>query len=237
MQLKLLRNFMQYDMEADKFESEMRASPNRQKLLKQRDFLLEQQSNIKRIEADVAEMGDRLEAVQDEADRLNGLLTSQLEAMEKQQPETLDEIQAQAAALQKLESALTRYEQELAKMRKDGETRDRQQKDIRLRAARTKAEFDKLKGEYDAEFKTDSAKLKALKERAGREAQPIDEQVLARYRQIKQHVTPPMAPLNGDRCGGCNMSLPAATRSQIHAGEVLVECDNCGRILYTPDEG
>ena len=48
---------------ADKFESQMRLSPNRQKLLKQRNFILEQQGNMKKLEADVAVMQDRLEAV------------------------------------------------------------------------------------------------------------------------------------------------------------------------------
>ena len=53
-QLDDLWNFMQVDMEADKFENQMRLSPNRQKLLKQRNFILEQQNNMKKLEADVA---------------------------------------------------------------------------------------------------------------------------------------------------------------------------------------
>ena len=44
MQLDLLWKFMQVDIEADKFEAEMRQAPTRLKLLKQRDFLLEQRA-------------------------------------------------------------------------------------------------------------------------------------------------------------------------------------------------
>ena len=74
MQLDLLWNYMQYDMEADQFENGMRNAPNRVKLLKQRDFLLEQQNNIKRIEREIATMSDRLEAVRDQPDGgLHGL--------------------------------------------------------------------------------------------------------------------------------------------------------------------
>ena len=231
MQLELLWNYMQYDMEADRFENAMRNAPDRLKLLKQRDFLLEQQNTVKRIERETAAMSDRLEAVRDEAKRLQGLLDNLLESIEKNPPETLEEIEKQVAAAQKLEDSLQHYEQELNKMRKDSDQRDRLQKDIRLRYARTKAEYDELKKSYEVEFGRDKVKLAELKERADKEAAGVDAALLERYREVKQHVAPPMAQLNGDRCGCCNMSMPAAVMNEVHAGK-LVECDNCGRILY-----
>ena len=63
MQLDLLWQYMQVDMDAERFEQEMRNSPNRQQLIKQRNFLRDQQANMARIEDDVAGMLDRLEAV------------------------------------------------------------------------------------------------------------------------------------------------------------------------------
>ena len=137
-QLDDLWNFMQVDMEADKFENQMRLSPNRQKLLKQRNFILEQQNNMKKLEADVAVMQDRLAAVEDEAQRLSGVLSGMVEELETNPPATVEESDRRAEAAQRLADTLTRYEQELAKMRKDAEARDRQQKEIRVRAARTK---------------------------------------------------------------------------------------------------
>ena len=70
MQLDLLWQYMQVDMDAERFEQEMRNSPNRQQLIKQRNFLRDQQANMARIEDDVAGMLDRLEAVRDETTRL-----------------------------------------------------------------------------------------------------------------------------------------------------------------------
>ena len=74
MRLDVLWQFMQVDMEADRFENKMRQSENRQKLIKQRNFLMEQQANMKKLENDVAVMQDRLEAVRDEAERLEKVL-------------------------------------------------------------------------------------------------------------------------------------------------------------------
>ena len=236
MQLDTLWQFMQVDMEADKFETKMRQSANRQKLIKQRDFLKDQQTNMKKLENDVAVMQDRLEAVTDEAERLEKVLASLSEEIEANPPTTVEEAQKQAESVQKLLDTLSRYEQELQKMRKDADIKDRQQKEIRVRAAKTKQEFDQLKVEYDREFKADTEKLQGLRGKTEQEAKKIDPAMLAKYRGIKQHVTPPMAKLINGQCSGCFMSLPSATLLEIRNGERIVECDNCGRILYDAGE-
>ena len=234
MQLGDLWNFMQVDMEADKFEGQMRLSPNRQKLLKQRNFILEQQNNMKKLEADVAVMQDRLEAVGDEARRLSGVLEGMVRELESSPPADAEESDRRAEAAERLTETLARYEQELLKMRKDAEARDRQQKEIRVRAAKTKQEYDQLKQVYDQEFKRDTQKLTAMRENIEKEAAKLDPELLKRYRAIKQHCTPPMAKLVNGQCSGCFMSLPSATLRELKLGEKTVECDNCGRILYDP---
>lgn len=236
MQLELLWNYMQVDMEAERFEAEMRNSTNRQQLIKQRDFLRDQQANMARIEEDVAAMLDRLEAVRDEAERLQNLLNAEKEDIEKNPPQTMEEVEERMASMQKLVDSLQHYEQELKKTQKDAQIRDRQQKEVRIRAARTKAEFDELKKQYDAEFKRDSEKLAALRADVEKEAKKVDAALIARYRQIKQHVTPPIAKLVNNQCGGCFMSLPSAMLKKLAAGDEIIECDNCGRILYLVEE-
>ena len=236
MQLDALWNFMQVDMEADGFEAKMRQSANRQKLIKQRDFLKDQQANMKKLESDVAVMQDRLEAVEDEAALLEKVLDGLTEEFNNNVPANAEDAQKQAEAVQKLFETLQRYEQELAKMRKDAEVKDRQQKEIRVRAAKTKMEYDQLKLEYDKEYKADTAKLQQMRDRTEQEAGKLDPQLLAKYRSIKQHCTPPMAKLVNGQCSGCFMSLPSATLLDIRNGDCICVCDNCGRILYDAGE-
>lgn len=235
MQLKELWNFMQVDMEAGNFENQMRQAPNRQKLLKQRNLLVELQNNMKKIESDVAIMADRIEAVKDEYTRLEGSLKALTEQIEANPPETLEAIEKQAQAVQKVTDALIRYEHELQKMRKDAEARDRQQKEVRVRAAKTKMEYDALKKEYDVEFKRDSQKLNELKAKVEQASHGVDATMLSKYREIRQHCVPPMARLVNDQCSGCFMSLPSATLRRVKANEEIVCCDNCGRILYNEE--
>ncbi len=235
MQLEKLWQFMQVDMEADKFEAKIRQSEKRQKLLKQRNFLMDQQNNMKKLESDVAAMTDRLEAVRDDAERLQKVLTGLMEELESNPPTSEEEANARMEPVQKLMDNLTRYEQELSKMRKDAEVKDRQQREIRVRAAKTKQEFDQLKKEYDVEFKQDTATLKEMRARTEQESGKIEPDLLEKYRTIKQHCTPPMAKLIDGQCSGCFMSLPSATLLAIKEQGKLVTCDNCGRILYAED--
>ncbi len=237
MQLDKLWAFMQVDMEADRFENEMRQAPNRLKLIRHRDFIVEQQANMKRIEEEVATMCDRMEAISDEASRLEGVVRTQVSEAEGATPQTLAEIESRIAQVQKLLDTLSLYEQELQKLRKDAEVRDRQQKEIRVRAAKAKAEYDEIKQVYDQEFRKDSEKLNALKRKAEAAGKEVKPDLLERYVNIKQHVTPPVAKLVGGQCGGCYMSLPSVTLKQIQTDGRAVECDNCGRILYLPPEG
>ena len=204
MRLDDLWQFMQVDMEADRFESKMRQSENRQKLLKQRSFLMDQQANMKKIEANP--------------------------------PTSVEEAEKSIQAMQKLSDTLSHYEQELVKIRKDSETRDRQQKEIRVRAARTKVEYDQLKQVYDKEYKVDLAQLQKLRADIEKAAVTVDPQMLERYRSIKQHCTPPMAKLVAGQCAGCFMALPSATLLKLKEGDGIVECDNCGRIIYMTEE-
>ena len=235
MQLEKLWQFMQVDMEVDRFEVKIRQSEKRQTLLKQRNFLMEQQTNMKKLEADVAAMADRLEAVRDEADRLQKVLNGLLEELESNPPKSEEEANARIEPVQKLMDSLTHYEQELSKMRKNAEIKDRQQREIRVRAAKTKQEYDQLKQEYDVEFKQDSATLKEMRAKTDKESEKIDPAMLEKYKTIKGHCTPPMAKLVDGQCSGCFMSLPSATLLAIKNSDSISICDNCGRILYLAD--
>lgn len=230
-QYELLWKYQQVDMELDQYEKEMRGNSNRKELLKHRDFLLEQQNVLKKIETDVEVMSDRMEALADEIKRLSGSVAEATANFEANRPDNLEDVKKQMASIQKLISTITRYEAELAKMRKDSEARDRQQREVRVRAAKARAEFDRIKVIYDEEFKTASVKLDELKKKVAKEAEGIDPALIEKYKSIKRHAAMPITRLHDDRCGGCNMQLSAADKDKVRSGQPYVECENCGRII------
>ena len=230
-QYELLWKYQQVEMEMDQYETEMRNNSNRKELLKHRDFLLEQQNVLKKIEADVDMMSDRMEALADEIVRLNGSVAEATANFEANRPQELEEAKKQIASIQKLIATISRYEAELAKMRKDSEARDRQQREVRVRAAKARAEFDRIKVIYDSEYKQASVKLEELKAKVAKEAEGISAELLEKYKAIKRHAAMPITKLHDDRCGGCNMQLSAADKDKVRSGLPYVECENCGRII------
>jgi len=61
----------------------------------------------------------------------------------------------------------------------------------------------------------------------------VDEMVRARYeRLVKSKGENVLVGVQHGVCGGCHMKLPAQTLVACQAGQELVSCTNCGRILY-----
>ena len=228
-QLEMLWNYQQADMAVDKLENDIKRSPTRQKLVKCRDYCLEQQNAYKRVDSDVAAMADRLDALQD-AVRLTEEQLKNLQSKIENNDDNLEQISQYLTDAKRLQGNLQGFEQETKRIRKDAQDREKLRHDIKVRYAKYKAEFDKLKTEYDNEYKQKSAELEEMKAHAVEQSKGISEDLLTRYRTIKLHSVPPLAHLMGNQCGGCNMSLPSAIVRSIKGGQ-LIECETCGRLI------
>ena len=231
-QLHLLWEFQKADVEVDKLEASIRRSPVRQKLVKYRDYYAEQQNAMKRMENEVAAMQDRLEALKDAIKMTDEQLHSLHAKIENDPPQSAADVQQFMNDARRFQNNLNAYEQEIKRIRKDAGDRERQQHDVRVRAAKAKSEFDKLKLTYEDEKREKDVELDTLKAQAAEKAAPIDKEFMERYKEIKKHSMPPLAALLGDQCGGCNMSLPSSVSRKVKAGE-LVECETCGRLLIS----
>lgn len=229
-QLTLLWNYQLADMEAERQEMAMKRSPIRQKLLKYQDYLREQKALSSQIEEDVQAMVDRLDALKDAINRTEDQLKSLQSRFEEKRPDSSEGIQEYVQETQHLVQTIVSYEQEIRRINKDAGDRDHQQHDILMRAARIRSEYDKLKTDYEVEYKENMQKLEQLRAAATEKAKNIEPGWLDKYKAIKQHSMPPLAQLNGDQCGGCRMSLPSAVVRSVRGG-VPVECESCGRLI------
>ncbi|MBI5287748.1 MAG: hypothetical protein HY873_02120 [Chloroflexi bacterium] len=67
-----------------------------------------------------------------------------------------------------------------------------------------------------------------------KQAALIDPELLARYDHIRRvHQGRGVAKLDRNLCLGCRISLPVSAVNRARAGNTLVQCPNCERILYT----
>ena len=231
-QIEKLWEFQKADMTCDRFEREIQKNANRQQLLKYREFMLQQQEAMKRIESEVDAMGDRMENLRAEISHLEEELLDLQDTLKEKEPETIEIARKSLSYAQKLVTAIEKCEKELSKLRRDADARDKQQHEVRVRAAKVRAEFDALKKVYDGEYREQAVQLQKLRAEAAKAAEGIEPKLLAKYKEIKQHTVPPIARVvDGNRCGGCNMNMPQVIMGQIKQGAKSVECENCGRIV------
>ncbi len=229
-QLHLLWDYQQADVAAGKLESSIKRSPMRQKLVKYRDYLLDQQGIMKRIEGEFSAMLDRLEALKDAIAHTEEQLKALQSKIENDPPTTSDVTSQCIADAKRFLANISAFEQEIRRIRKDAEDRERLQHDVKVRYAKAKTEFERTKADYEEESKEKLKELEGLRAIVAEKEKAIDEEHLTLYRTIKQHSVPPLAKLLGDQCGGCNMSLPSVVLRNIRAGK-QVECETCGRLL------
>ena len=230
-QIEMLWQYQQADMEADAMETEIKHSPTRLALLKNRKFLEEQQAAVKQMEEEVAEMLDRVDVIKDAIMRQEEQLKALQKRLTDDPPADLTQAKTFAKDAQKLVATIGDYEQEMKRIQSDAADHERAQKEISVKFAKVKAAYDQQKVEYDAEFKGQMKALEEKKRIAQDKSKGIDDALLERYRVIKQHCVPPIARLVNDQCGGCFMSLPSVTLRNIKAGAKIIECESCGRMI------
>ena len=230
-QTEMLWQYQQADMAADAFERDIKRSPNRVALKKNREFLMEQQNAVKRMEQEVAEMADRVEVIKVAIERIEGQLAALQARMENNPPADLKQAQDLARDAQKLLTNLSDYEREMKRIQKDAADHERHEKDIRVKYAKVKAEYDQQKVAYEAEYAEQLKQLEQKQAVAQEKAKSVEKALLDKYAQVKKHCVPPVARLYGDQCGGCNMSLPQVTLRKFKNDVFFIECENCGRMI------
>ena len=230
-ELELLWAYQQEDMAADRIANEIRRSPTRQKLEKNRNFIIEQQKRFKQIEEQVSILADRVDAIKDAIARCEEQIKGITSRFEAQPPTDLEAARSMLAEISKHRETIGSYEQEMRRIVKDTSDYDNKQRSIRHEAAKAKQEFDQLKVGYDQELKTQKAALDAQRAVAASKKAGISPELLEEYNTIKKHITPPISRLISDQCSGCNTSQPSAILRRIKSGTEIVECETCGRMI------
>ncbi len=92
------------------------------------------------------------------------------------------------------------------------------------------AELMRQKGEAEE-------KLEVLRARRNDVASRVPEDLRRRYQRVRDRKAGPVVvPLRGDTCAGCFGTIPIQRINEIRHDEDLKSCENCGRIIYCPDE-
>ena len=233
-QLDKLWNYQQADKKVVDYEKEIRQFPLRQQLLKLRNFVADQQTVINGMENDANKALERLEELAAQRDKAAQTFADIQKNLEEGTYETAAQVKKAISALTDAENKMKAAEKELTRMVNNSQMVENRYKEVRLKGAKARDAYTKLKAAYDKEYAKQVAHLEELKAERTAAAEGVEAAYMERYKAVREQKFPVMAKLSNDQCLGCNMGLPSAVAKQIAGSDEIVECENCGRILYMP---
>ncbi len=238
--LDALWEYQQSELALDALESKLRATPARQKLNKLHAFLSEQQAQIagiqKQMEARKAALS-RLSGQFGELEHKYDLEVSEFAAMENDPECTAAEMTESRKSLENLLEQLTGARRDIYDTLAWIEKATKDYKDTFSKASKAKKKYDAARAECEEEIAAAQPEMDAAKAVIEQRKTAVDPAFLKRYVAVKNHHAVPMAMVEQEQCSGCRMSLPTVVVRKVMTEDGLVECENCGRILYFPSSG
>jgi len=231
-QLDLLLKYQNLDILVDNCENQRKSSPLRQKLIELKNYLTDQQTLLLKLEAETDKKNVVLNRINHEFESCANELVSERVKLESEHVKTLRQTEQMRDIALEIKERLNRKSQELTKLLDEINTFEKKLDSIRINIIRAKKEYTGVKAKYDEEFEIfqkESAVLKGDRDAVGAN---VDVSLLARYVKIKDRRSTAVVMIENERCGGCNMMLASVLLQSIRDKNDIIECENCGRLLY-----
>lgn len=220
----------------DEYESVKKNSPLRQKLIKLINYLKEQQEQLISLNDEIDKKTHAYNKIRHEFENIKRSVKSDEEWLVSDSAKDFKRLAEVEEKLRKSKEKLKNKQQDLQTLVKEIKSLGTKLDEIRVRINKGKKEYAEVKQKYDAEIgkiQESCEKIKAKKEELEKK---VDKNLLNKYRSLKGSRVTAMASIEQDRCAGCNMSLASLVIQRVKEHKTVVECENCGRILYIASE-
>ncbi|NLB41923.1 MAG: hypothetical protein GX815_06620 [Clostridiales bacterium] len=231
-QLETLWKYQELDLLMDQYILEKKNSELRHQLLKIKNYLVKQERSLVSMDSDATRKNEMLNKLQLEFNSIEERIQVQMEKLKSEDMEFIPEIESLAKEGFQLQDRIRRKEDELKRLDKELRSFVNRIQDIRQRVAKAKEDYVSVKKDYDVEAAGINEELNKLKGQRDKMGSIISNELMNKYRNIKASRTPVMSPLVGNQCNGCNMSLASLMIQRVKDAKRIVECENCGRILF-----
>ena len=178
-----------------------------------------------------------------EVDRKNleldaGTRSNSIAKLRTQQYETRknDEFQAMGHEIERYENEIKKIEDQELELMMQADKVKAELVEEEKKAGATKESISRQLVDLDEKSKTLESRLQELtKERADLAAK-IDEDLLDRFERLfESKGDAAIVALEHNVCTGCHMKVTTATVMHAKAGKEIVNCEQCGRILYSAE--
>ena len=223
--LEALLAYQQTELEKERAEAAVRSTPARVRLSKLHRLLKTQQATIARLNEELEARAAQAKRLGERADQLEkqlSLESGEFDTIRQDEESTAEEMTELRGDIEKLS-------REMAAAAEEYQT-------TRQTAGKAKKEYDQLRAVCEQERADSAEELAAFDLKLSRIERDIDPTTMQRYRRARQHHSAPVVKVENGKCSGCNMSLPMALLKRLSAPGTLLECENCGRLLYAQQQ-
>ena len=232
-QIQLLWEYQQIDLQMANVERRLRGSPTRKKLMQARDYIVDSQNLMKKMEADAGELRitydsvkQRYEALMDDLDGLVAYIA------DSDQNTSMQELERMRKDANDIQANLGKQERDLMSIIERIGKIEANVNKIAANVPKARKDYTELKEVYDKEAAQNAEEKAPFKQKLDALESRINPRLLQRYTNIKKTRANPLAPVRNNRCSGCNMELPSVALKQVVESGALLECENCGRLLF-----
>lgn len=231
-QLDILWEYQELDMIVDQYENDIKSSASRKQLLKLKRHLVDRDQYLVKLDEEAYRKNDNYNKILREYENIQDTISNITAQAKSGEEKSLDELEQMLREGLILQDKLRKNEAELKKLLDELKAFRNELDDIRVKVSQAKKQYASIKKEYDSEVLKIKQEQDEVKEKRDKLAADIDKALLAKYNNLKITRTPVIAILENDQCSGCFMSLASLVVQNVKDGKRIVECENCGRLLY-----
>ncbi len=233
--LEYLLMYQKADLKKQQLENNLRTTESRQKLNRITKLLREQQTAIQKLTEEAEGQQNALAKLLSQQDGLTHELElnrSEMETLEADEEVTAEELTEFRQDVERLNREIGRLEKDVKGLLEQLERISNDFQKARALGGKAKKEYDRLKAVCEVEKNESAAAIAAATKEMDTVERQVDPTFLAKYKKARVHHNTPVVPVVNEKCSGCNMSIPMAVIKKLTSQETVLECENCGRILY-----
>ena len=237
--MEALWSYQEAEVAKNAVEAEIRSTPARLQLNKLHKQLKNQQTVIAKLSEDIEAYEQQLTKLTDQVAKLEARLqveSGELVTIKQDDESTAEEMTELKVDIERLNREVSQGVRETKALLGEIEKATEEYQTTVRAASKAKKEYDTLRVQCEEERLARAGELEQHDKNLELLAKTVDPALLERYNQVKQHHAVPIAKIVNSKCGGCNMSLPMVMLKKIATTDGIVECENCGRILYNTND-
>ena len=201
----------------------------------------------KHLESQLAESAAGLEAIKLKARQVEverkkleldvGTRNESIARLKTQQYQTRknDEFQAMGNEIQRYEDEIRKLEDQELELMEQGDKLKVEVTAEEKKTGATKDSISRQMNDLGEKSKALESRLQELEKERKELAEKMDEDVLGRFERLfVSKGDSAIVAVEHGVCTGCHMKLTVATIKATEAGKEIVNCEQCGRILYIP---